>query len=106
MMTMNAKAPVTVSEAMDMIENSMAVVSFLRDVTGAPSVHQEITRDGGDGLSYILSWVNSDLGRAVEAIRQHHNGKGQRSGHELPAAGATRTGSPEGITRAPRGCHQ
>ena len=55
--------------AVDIIGSQREIVAFLRDVTGSPSIKEEVTRDGFEGLSRILGQVNEGLMQASNLLQ-------------------------------------
>ncbi|MDD2468441.1 MAG: hypothetical protein PHI97_31050 [Desulfobulbus sp.] len=60
-----------VYKSRDIILNSKAVVSFLRDMACSQHFKDELTDDGREGLAHILGLVNEDLGQAVGMLESH-----------------------------------
>jgi len=60
-----------VYKSRDIILNSKAVLSFLRDMAGSLDFKNELTDDGREGLAHILGLVNEDLGQAASMLESH-----------------------------------
>ena len=64
----------------DIIGNSREVVAFLRDVTGARGIREELTGDGLEGFSRILDWVNEELAQAIDLLEHRPAEQGAAHG--------------------------